>query len=220
MRTSIELLTRSYSPVLGVAGAYVQALLGLKALARASITFSTPGIGRARLFAKGGGPVSTGRGGTTASDAGIGDLYRRHAAWLARRLKQRFGDEAEDFAQEAWRRLIANYADSALVRHPRSLLLRIATNTGLDSRRRTSRETALEEDSEASPLVDEPSQDLALLLEQIVLGLPEPLRDVFVLSRFGGLTNRQIAEQLGISPKTVEWRMTRALAHCAAQFRR
>gem|GEM_PF-4255944 len=122
--------------------------------------------------------MSTGRGGTTASDAGIGDLYRRHAAWLARRLKQRFGDEAEDFAQEAWRRLITNYADSALVRHPRSLLLRIATNTGLDSRRRTSRETALEEDSEASPLVDEPSQDLALLLEQIVLGLPEPLRDV------------------------------------------
>ncbi|MNF08639.1 RNA polymerase sigma factor [compost metagenome] len=58
------------------------------------------------------------------------------------------------------------------------------------------------------------------MARELILGLPEPLRDVFVLSRFGGLTNAQIGEKLGISPKTVEWRMTRALAHCAAQLRR
>lgn len=67
--------------------------------------------------------------------------------------------------------------------------------------------------------VEMPRQSDELLAKQLVLGLPQPLRDVFVLSRISGLSNNQIAEQLGISPKTVEKRMTKAKAHCAAQLR-
>ena len=62
-------------------------------------------------------------------------------------------------------------------------------------------------------------QDAQLLLKQIIVALPPKLRDVFVLSRFGGMTYPQIAEQLNISQKTVEARMTRALALCVSQLR-
>src|SRR5437899_202312 len=55
-------------------------------------------------------------------------------------------------------------------------------------------------------------QDEAVLLRQLVSALPPPLRDVFVLSRFAGMTNQDVAAACGLSVKTVEWRMTRALA--------
>ncbi|VWX49762.1 sigma factor-like helix-turn-helix DNA-binding protein [Novosphingobium sp. 9U] len=49
--------------------------------------------------------------------------------------------------------------------------------------------------------------------------MPEPLRDVFVLSRFQRMTNRDIALHLGVSIKTVEARMSKALEHCLTKLR-
>jgi RNA polymerase sigma-70 factor (ECF subfamily) len=54
-------------------------------------------------------------------------------------------------------------------------------------------------------------QQLIAELETMVEALPERPRIVYRMSREGGLSNKEIAEQLNISEKTVENHMNRAL---------
>lgn len=148
------------------------------------------------------------------------DLYEQHASWLRTAIAKRYGrQEADDLAQEVWLKVIP-YQDRVRIRYARAFLLKVAANLVWDSLRR-SHGSAFGQERYADLKVgwELATQNDELFAKQVILSLPQPLRDVFVLSRFGGLTNAQIAEQLGIRPKTVEWRMTKALAHCAAQFR-
>lgn len=152
----------------------------------------------------------------------VDDFYSLYADWLRARLVRRYGaQEADDLAQEAWLRLVP-YGETRDIRYPKALLLKIAYNLAADRRARHQRSEAYIADTVQLHGWDvhSASQTDEIFAKQVVMGLPQPLRDVFVLSRIKGLSNRQIAEQLGISPKTVEWRMTKALAHCTAQFRR
>lgn len=152
---------------------------------------------------------------------GLAELYRRHSAWLARRMRRRFGDDGDDIAHETWRRVLAAYGDGDGVRHPRALLLKVSARLGAGwTARGVRREALIEAADWAQNGATEGGQETSVLLEQLILGLPDEVRNVFVMSRFGGLTNVQIAERLGIRPKTVEWRMTKALAQLAAQLRR
>ena len=147
-------------------------------------------------------------------------LFRLHSPWVTDRIERRFGRDAEDVVQEAWLWIIPMSAQET-IRHPKALLLKVASNIAVTRARQSRRRAELLAGNTAS-LSDSYGADQSetVLLKQVMLGLPQPLRDVFVLSRIGGLSNSQIAEELGISPKTVEWRMTKALAYCAAQLRR
>jgi RNA polymerase sigma factor (sigma-70 family) len=152
----------------------------------------------------------------------IEHLYRSHSPWLRRALRRRFGaavvEVAEDLVQETYLRLAPRKV--VAIHRPRALLMRIASNLALDHiRRRKVDARALERARLGAATAPSPHQKAeplaALELSEAILALPEPLRDVFVLSRFGGLTYEEIADHFGLSVKTVEWRMSRALAHCA-----
>lgn len=157
--------------------------------------------------------------GAMGDQQSIAALHGRYAAWLANIAARRFGPvDGEEFAQETWSRLLGYSGPLAIVQ-PKSFLVRVITNVANSAYRRRSTETRIQErflGANCQP-ADQVETSTA---RSIILGLPQPLRDVFVLSRFAGLTNVEIGERLGISPKTVEWRMTKALAHCAAQLRR
>ena len=153
--------------------------------------------------------------------AGLEVLYRRHGAWLVSALRRRFGrDQAEDLSQEAFARA-ARYANDSL-RSPRALLMTLATRAAYERHRQDrihAPEASAAEALHETQLWREGDQESLALLKQVILELPPKLREVFVLSRFQGLTYDEIGRRCGISAKTVEWRMTRALAICAARIR-
>ena len=154
---------------------------------------------------------------------GLDALFRLYGAWLGGALRRRFGSAiapfAEDVVQETYVR-VARYQAAGAIHHPRAFLLRIASNVTRDHLRREklslAASTAAPGAVEASAGGHQASEQMAALqLKEIILSLPAQYRDVFVMSRFGGLTYEEIAHHCGLSVKTVEWRMKKALAFCA-----
>ncbi len=151
------------------------------------------------------------------------EWHGTHSAWLhaflCRSLRLQPSD-ADDIVQDTWLRVIrSSLAD---VEHPRAYLSRIALNLLRDRFRRDKRRLAHLRLVRAENSIDPAAmaeQESLLELERAILDLPESLRDVFVLSRFRRLTNKDIADQLGISVKTVEWRIGKAIELCASRLR-
>lgn len=145
----------------------------------------------------------------TSSEASFDSIYREHAPWLLRQVQRRFGyDQAEDIVQEAFANATAYEGKDVL--HPRALLLQIAIRVAIGfERKRRVRPPLHDVTYETASYAEHQAE--ALVLKQLIRGLPPRLRDVFVLSRFAGLTYEEIAAQCGISVKTVESRMTKAL---------
>lgn len=158
-----------------------------------------------------------------ANAASIEDLYRDHAEWLRRlvagRLRLQPAD-VDDIVQDTWLRAARPAADG--IAYPRAFLFQTALNLFRD---RTRRDAVRERHRDRS--ISEQrfggfegmwEQEAAVELERLILELPEKLRDVFMLSRFRHMTNAEIALALGISIKTVEWRMGKALALCMSKL--
>ena len=128
-------------------------------------------------------------------------------------LRRRLGpDAAEDVAQIAYVWIWEHRADLDPERSLRGLLFRIGLTRALNRRRDDARAATLA----AEPPADAPGDpaalaDLRAALADAVAGLPERRRQTFELCFTDGLTHREAAEVMGVSPKTVEHQMAAAV---------
>jgi len=136
-------------------------------------------------------------------------------AWLRRRRLE--GLEIDDVIQETYTRLIA--AESvAHIRDAKSYAFQIAGSVVVDHLRRmkvVSIASVSDLDHFELPS-EEPSPERQVIdreelhrLAQLIASLPGRVRDVFTLRRVYGLSQREVAERLGIAESTVEKHMAR-----------
>jgi RNA polymerase sigma-19 factor, ECF subfamily len=129
---------------------------------------------------------------------------------------------AEDIVQTVWLKL-RERGDAETWQEPRAVLFTTAANLGIDAyRRETAAQRAISQavDREAitgESLDPEAQADAAGRLEKLSVALEQlqpQCRDAFLMHRWDNLTYSQIAGRLGISKKTVQRHIERALQVC------
>lgn len=134
---------------------------------------------------------------------------------------------AEDLVQDAFVNLLRSTALSE-IGNSRSYLTQTARNLAIDHLRRERTRSLFSGELNAGdlPACDQPLPDVVLqgrqelvVLRNVIDRLPPKCRAVFLLSREHGLTMKQIAESLGISEKTVEKHLMRAMVDCRRELR-
>jgi RNA polymerase sigma-70 factor (ECF subfamily) len=143
-------------------------------------------------------------------------LYYRYFEALFRFLWRQTSDDelAKDLLQEVFSRVWKNRENLDPAQSLKAYLYRIGHNLVIDHRRQSVHKPEyLENDPAHEPayFVEE-NFDLREKIQATIAALPEPVRLVFTMSRFDGIKYAEIAATLNISVKTVEARMSKALA--------
>jgi len=148
---------------------------------------------------------------------------------LRRQLARRLGSEdlAHETLHETWLHLHRKDDGDAII-NPSGYLMRTAFHIASDRRRKASRRArwleirAVLELPDATPGPEESfegSQELNAL--ELALNEVTPRQRVILLaSRLEGTPLREIAERLGVSQRTVEIELKRALEYCAGRLDR
>jgi len=143
-------------------------------------------------------------------------LYYRYFEALFRFLWRQTNNEelAKDLLQELFSRVWRSRENLDPQQPIKSYLYRIGHNLVIDHRRQNVHPVdSLEAHPEIEPSYSTDEQfDLSDKIEAAIKSLPEPVRLVFAMNRFDGVKYAEIAKVLNISVKTVEARMSKALA--------
>jgi RNA polymerase sigma factor (sigma-70 family) len=162
-----------------------------------------------------------------APDAALEQLYEAHAGELHGFARRRVGrQDAEDVVQEAYLHLLQTGL-AATLEEPRAYLFRIAANLTVDATRKLATRTRYAEDEvvflgfSAARTCPESEALLAVEMRRFHASLAElpPLcREAFLLNQIDGWTRAEIAEQLGLSVRTVDRHIVRAFAHARSRY--
>lgn len=149
----------------------------------------------------------------------LGELLQAYWPPLVAYAFRLLGDAAaaEDVVQRAFVRLWERGHVIPGGEATRPFLYRVVRNLAANEwRRQQTQRRWTDEASLAGPAPDDPSEtlegrELATALADAVERLPARRREIFVLSRYHGLANAQIAEVLGVSSQTVANQLVSAL---------
>lgn len=149
-------------------------------------------------------------------------LYSHHHGWLNTWLRSKLGNAADaaDLAQDTFVRLLQR-RELLELNAPRAFLRTIARGLVIDHWRREELQRAYLEALAHLPEAEVPSLEtrelLLELLERIAHmldGLKPKVRRAFLLAQCEGLSHKDIAEQMGVSLRSVERYVADALYHC------
>jgi RNA polymerase sigma-70 factor (ECF subfamily) len=157
-----------------------------------------------------------------SSPLSIQTLYSEHHGWLRSWLRSRLGNavDAADLAQDTFLRLLGK-GELPDLRTPRAFLRTVARGLVIDHWRREEVERAYREALAHLPEAVAPSpeeRELILELLERVARLLDRLkpraRTAFLLAQCEGLTQKEVAERMGISLRSVERYIADALYQC------
>lgn len=153
----------------------------------------------------------------------IDQLYNHHHGWLRTWLHKRVGcpDVAADLAQDTFLRLLTKRSPLGDLSSAKRYLCTVANGLCVDMWRRKSVEQAWLETLAARPDdVELSPEDQVIIIETLceidnmLNRLPVHVANAFVWSKIDGLSYKQIAEQLGVSERTVKNYMAKAMLEC------
>ncbi|MCB9164945.1 MAG: RNA polymerase sigma-70 factor [Flavobacteriales bacterium] len=144
-------------------------------------------------------------------------LFRLHygplCAFATQLLKD--ADKAEDLVQDLFFRLWMDRERTKVTSSLKAYLFQSVRNRCLNALKVQGRVRSINEEVDGSADQEERSEDefteRTARVHAAIEGLPEERRKVFKLSRNEGLKYQEIADRLGISVKTVENQMGKAL---------